>query len=339
MKAPALQAIAITGFFITLSAFSQGSLTPPGAPAPTMRTLNQIEPRIPISFLPTNILTSGSYYVTTNLTGTPSFDGIEISANNVTLDLSGFTLTGVASSQNGIRVSGTYTNIIVRNGTVVNWGFSGVDAFYSGSPRNMLFENITASGNGISGVANGSGITTEAASIIKDCLACNNPQGGIYCNGGLVTGCIARGNSGTGIAGVNCNIRDCTVDSTTGDGIQIATSGTVSGCYVTQSTLGGIYVSASGALVSGNNLSHNNTSSSATRAGIYISGSNNRIENNQLTFSGNAGIDIASGTVNVVIRNSAFGNGANNYVSVANNDVAAITTAALATNAFSNISH
>jgi len=42
-------------------AFAQGSLTPPGAPAPTMKSLDQIEPRTPISSLPFTISSSGSY--------------------------------------------------------------------------------------------------------------------------------------------------------------------------------------------------------------------------------------------------------------------------------------
>ena len=42
--------LAATGLLLTLNlqlttAFAQGSLTPPGAPAPTMKTLAQIEPR------------------------------------------------------------------------------------------------------------------------------------------------------------------------------------------------------------------------------------------------------------------------------------------------------
>src|SRR6266436_4671626 len=68
--------------------FAQGSLTPPGAPAPTMKTLQQIEPRTPISSVPVSILNSGSYYLTDNLEVSYG-DAIFISANNVTVDLNG----------------------------------------------------------------------------------------------------------------------------------------------------------------------------------------------------------------------------------------------------------
>jgi hypothetical protein len=77
-----------------LALLSQGSLTPPGAPAPTMKTLQQVEPRTPISSLPCAISNSGSYYLTTNLFGSDGQDGIIVSANNVTLDLNGFVLDG-----------------------------------------------------------------------------------------------------------------------------------------------------------------------------------------------------------------------------------------------------
>src|SRR5438034_6089887 len=80
-----------------LSTHGQGGLTPPGPPAPTMKSLAQIEPRTPISSAPYIITNSGSYYLTTNLYAA-SGDGITISANNVTVDLNGFALTGNSSS-------------------------------------------------------------------------------------------------------------------------------------------------------------------------------------------------------------------------------------------------
>ena len=72
-------------------AFS-GPLDPPGAPAPTMKTLQQVEPRTPISSIPFTITTPGSYYVTSDLATTGTL-GIRIDTNDVTLDLSGFTLS------------------------------------------------------------------------------------------------------------------------------------------------------------------------------------------------------------------------------------------------------
>ena len=89
---------------VSVSAFPQGSLTPPGAPAPTMKSLDQIEPRTPISSLPYTINTAGSYYLTKNLSVT-SGDGITISVDKVALDLNGFTISSNAASATGTGIS------------------------------------------------------------------------------------------------------------------------------------------------------------------------------------------------------------------------------------------
>src|ERR1035441_8775525 len=84
--------------FITASApvaFGQGALSPPGAPAPTMKTLAQVEPRTPIPALPYVISSAGSYYLTTNLVSPGGVAGITVAADHVTIDLRGFAIIGV----------------------------------------------------------------------------------------------------------------------------------------------------------------------------------------------------------------------------------------------------
>src|SRR5689334_13892270 len=91
-----------------VTVYSQGTLTPPGPPAPSMKTLSEIEPRIAISSLPLTIVTPGSYYLTGNLSATST--GITVTARDVTIDLNGFTLTG-DSAHDGISASATAANL------------------------------------------------------------------------------------------------------------------------------------------------------------------------------------------------------------------------------------
>ena len=101
-----------------------GDLDPPsGQPQPTMKTLQQVEPRIPISSIPIHITESGSYYLTQNLVLLEEDDtyGIAIEADNVTLDLKGFTLTGGGDGTIGMPVKNGQ-RITVRNGCLRNWG-------------------------------------------------------------------------------------------------------------------------------------------------------------------------------------------------------------------------
>lgn len=115
-----------------------------------MKTLDQIEPRIPIDELPYVIDTSGSYYLTGPLTSTNV--GITVSANHVTLDLMGFTLYGSSNSNYpGIHIAGgnevMLHNVVVRNGGITQFGVGiQVDNTMSGVLRNLIVHQNTADG-------------------------------------------------------------------------------------------------------------------------------------------------------------------------------------------------
>jgi hypothetical protein len=75
----------LVGFAVTAGG---GSAEPAARLAPVKKTLNNVEPRTPISSLPYTISAAGSYYLTGNLTA--DANGILVDANNVTIDLAGF---------------------------------------------------------------------------------------------------------------------------------------------------------------------------------------------------------------------------------------------------------
>src|ERR1039457_5966757 len=124
---------------IQLSAFAPAPLTPPGPPAPTMKTLAQIEPRTPISSVPFTAAASGAYYLTSNLNA-PSGNGITITAGNVSIDLNGFALIGNASSI-GIYASNTASNVIIKNGEITGWQLG----IFAGA-NNYLLEDLVVTG-------------------------------------------------------------------------------------------------------------------------------------------------------------------------------------------------
>ena len=146
------------------SLFAQGPLTPPGAPAPTMKTLAQIEARAPISSAPFTISQSGSYYLTNNINVT-SGSAISITADNVTLDLNGFTLSSTEASPagTGILLSSGRSHVHILNGHIkgnvsysggsyTGSGFAYGIYFSGGVPRNARVTGVSVSGCLLDGI-------------------------------------------------------------------------------------------------------------------------------------------------------------------------------------------
>jgi hypothetical protein len=190
-----------------------GPLDPPaGAPTSTFKTLGEVEPRRPIQSLPGNTIAQyvitepGSYYLTGNITGVVGKSGILISASNVTIDLAGFTMTGVDNTTtSGIRAPEAQRSIRVMNGTVENWPIFGV---------------------GLSEVAN-----AEVSNVVV-----RNCSGGVWVGtDSRIHACRVTGSSQIGISGkAGAVITDCTARSCGSTGIHTFATGTISNCTATQ---------------------------------------------------------------------------------------------------------
>jgi len=210
----------------------QGSLTPPGAPAGTMRTLDQLdaklEPRVPISSGTTFISQPGSYYLTTNVSiGVASGNGILISVPDVTIDLNGFTLAGTAANTGegiGLPAAG---NVTIRNGTITGWGNEGING--SSAPR-CVIEDVLVFGNGRSGSHDGIGVGNDAR-IVRCTVVSNTSIGIVTGMRSEVIQCIASTNGGPGIqVGEQSVVKDCVAANNAASGFVLGPGANAENC-------------------------------------------------------------------------------------------------------------
>src|SRR5579872_5388451 len=179
------------------SAFAQGALTPPGAPAPMMKTLAQIEPRTPISSAPFTISAPGSYYLTGNLSVTGG-NAISINTNNVTLDLNGFTISSTAASANGSAILiNAGTNTPISNLRIFNGHIS------SGVTNNSGVFNGSGFGNGITSPATAT--LPVVNGLVRDVSVggCLNFGINLIGYGTTIEFCTVQGAGHTGLAANN----------------------------------------------------------------------------------------------------------------------------------------
>jgi hypothetical protein len=204
MKNPTLSTALTTALLLSTlnshlsTVFAQGSLTPPGAPAATMKTLEQIEPRTPVSSAPFTISVSGSYYLTTNLT-VSSGDAIDINVSGVTLDLNGFTISSTAASAAGTAISLasalsdiTIVNGHIRSGVTNNGSgvFSGSGFGYGINYSGTQPANVVVSKVSVAGVLNSGIYLSEGkASVVEACTVTTAGNYGIVAS--TVKGSVA----------------------------------------------------------------------------------------------------------------------------------------------------
>lgn len=351
-----------------------GDLDPPLGPLlPTMKTLEQAEPRVPIGPDTTpgdadsiyRIAQPGSYYLTGPVTasGAAGERGIEIAASGVTIDLRGFELVGDAASGDAIVADGAIEEVRIHGGRLRDWGGSGIYLF---NTPGCIVEDVIASHNADAGIwvgdsavvtrciardnAGGNGIGAAFGATISNCTAESNGGYGVACLTGNIDGCAARSNGFYGITNSIGVISNCSADQNSGIGIG-TTSGTIRSCVSRVNGSDGFWASDSSTIIdctavgnAGNGIHVRNScriadnlcrsnGSQGDGAGIYVEEGNCRVEGNNVILN-DRGIDVDAGD-NIILANTARGN-TTNYTIVPGNSVGLIVNAASSTITTSN---
>lgn len=179
-------------------------------PAQAQKMIGQVKT------FPIVISKSGSYKLRSNITvPDANTTAISVQADNVTIDLNGFSILGPCTgnppcsptgSGKGIDgLTATKFNTTVLNGTVQGMGAAGITlnngrvtgvsvVLNGGAGINITTGTVT----GCQSIGNGSdGIN---ATVVSNCLSAFNIGNGIAATLGAVTGCVSSGNGVTAIS-------------------------------------------------------------------------------------------------------------------------------------------
>ncbi|MBX3380370.1 MAG: right-handed parallel beta-helix repeat-containing protein [Phycisphaeraceae bacterium] len=332
------KSLAIASLILLSGLSFAGPLTPPAGPiSSTSKPLSEVEPRTALSQASTpgdvanqfKITQPGSYYLAGDMTASPGGNAcILITANDVTLDLNGFTVR--APSAEGIRIGGD--RVTIRNGSVALPAGS-ADAIYlltGADDIELLSMKISAPSNCVRAQAGVGPITIRQSSLIGgqfgvsisgsdtavtvvsvECRGQSNSALGLG-NAAVVDGCNIRnvGNNGgiLGYAvyvGVGSTVRNTSILDGVSAGsvgpdraIWTASGVTIEDCTIFSRGTSGIRVNDF-AVIRRNRVTMQN--SGAT--GIYCFTGDCLISDNSVSAPSGTAVFLNAGTGSTVIRN------------------------------------
>ncbi|MBL8885542.1 MAG: right-handed parallel beta-helix repeat-containing protein [Phycisphaerales bacterium] len=284
-----------------------GPLNPPAGPiAPTGKTVQEIydkiartdlglaEARIPVQSLPgsptaTHVISqSGSYYLTGNILGVAGKNGIEITADDVSLDLCGYSMIGGGSSLSGVLATSATASLRLCDGKLTGWGQRGV---HTQALRAAVLCDLIGANNGDDGFFLGNN------HVCRNCIAVGNGHFGFVSQeNASYFGCAARQNGFGGFdAAFGSCVESCVAENNSFEGIRAAFESRIANCEFSFNGTAGINVS-SNCLVEHNMCTGNQT-------GIRVEGSAVRVDSNNCV-GGGTGILATSGG-NLFLRNSS----------------------------------
>ena len=227
---------------------------------------------------PIKITKSGSYRLNGNLTvKTAGADAIDVNVSNVTIDLSGFTITGGVVAINALSAGAA--NVTVMNGSIT--GAAGGALLSDGAVvRNVRVSNLTGGSGFFNAITCGNSCSLTGNTVYT--VNASNPGGP----------------PAAMVAGSNSLVLNNTVTGTVGgSGIAIGVGGesVVSGNTSSNNANSGILIAGAGVIVSHNTADNNTTGLNfISVAGAY---GDNVLLNNGTDVTG--GTSLAGGNTNL----------------------------------------
>ncbi len=306
-----------------------GPIDPPLGPiVPTGKTIAETEPRIAINQTNTpgnsecvyRISSPGSYYLTGNVAGAAEKVTILIQSPHVTLDLNGFTVSGISSGLACIGTDAGRAGVTIKNGVVANGGSNGISL--TSASHGARIQDVTLFDCSESSLTVGSGAMIERCTVIdgdtvafsagpgstlRDCTVVTTGDTGFSVAGATLINCNVKSSAGYGFyiwsassltncAATDCgtgfysdvaaNLNGCTARKSTGSGFALGTDSVVANCLASENGVYGFKLVDRGVI-------SNSTASANALDGIIV-GSRCLVTGNTCSSNG-VGANIGAG--------------------------------------------